>query len=201
MATPREEIRAGRRTMKKLLDLSLRLFLVCALAALALGFVDALVKNRIEEQERKRKATAAERVLAPLGAVAEESPELTEDLQASFPDLITVFRGMGEGGTTVGYAFVLKSKGYNFITMAVGVDREGKVVGLDFITNEETPGLGAKVLEDETYLSQFQGKGPDKLTLKVDVDAYTSATYTSKGVTSGVNMALDMWRAIEERGV
>lgn len=187
--------------MRKLLDLSLRLFIVCALAALALGFVDALVKDRIEEQERKRKATAAERVLAPAGGVPEESPELTEELRSDFPDLIGVFRGLSDGGETVGYAFVLKSKGYNFITMAVGVDLEGKVLGLDFITNEETPGLGAKVLEDEEYLSQFAGRGPDKLTLKVDVDAYTSATYTSKGVTNGVNMALEMWREIRERGV
>jgi electron transport complex protein RnfG len=186
--------------MRKILDLSLRLFMVCALAALALGFVDALVKNRIEEQERKRKATAAERVLEPVGAVPEESPELTEYLRDSFPDLIGVFRGVGEGGATAGYAFVLKSKGYNFITMAVGVDLEGRVLGLDFITNEETPGLGAKALEDEGYLSQFEGKGPERLTLKVDVDAYTSATYTSKGVTNGVNMALDMWREIERRG-
>ncbi len=186
--------------MKKLVDLSLRLFLVCAIAALALGFVDALVKDRIEAQERKRKASAADRVLAPLGAVGEESPDLAGMLQDSFPDLISVFRGKGKGGETVGYAFVLKSKGYNFIVMAVGVDREGKVVGLDFIRNEETPGLGSKVLEDEEYISQFLGKGPERLTLRVDVDAYTSATYTSKGVTSGVNMALDMWRTIVEKG-
>jgi len=135
-----------------------------------------------------------------VGAEPEESPELTEELRGSFPELVSVFRGVGEGGSTVGYAFVLKSKGYNFITMAVGVDEEGKVLDLEFISNEETPGLGTKVLEDEAYLSQFKGKGPDRLTLKVDVDAYTSATYTSRGVTHGVNMALDMWREIKKRG-
>ena len=107
---------------------------------------------------------------------------------------------LGEAGETIGYAFVLKSKGYNFITMAVGVDSRGKVTGIKVVTNEETPGLGAVAAENPRFLGQFEGMGPDPLTLGENVDGVSSATYTSRGITNGVNMALDVWRYLSERG-
>ena len=186
--------------MKTILNLGLRLFLVCLVAAIGLGVTYALVKDTIAEQELKRRAEAAETVLASLEAQPREDPELAASLQAEFPDLIGVFEGLDAAGGVVGHAFVLKSKGYNFITMAVGVDGEGKVTGIDIVTNEETPGLGAVAAEKPEFLEQFKGKGPDELTLKVDVDAVTSATYTSRGITKGVNMALEIWKRLQEKG-
>ncbi|MBC7248513.1 MAG: FMN-binding protein [Actinobacteria bacterium] len=183
---------------RHILNLGLRLFLVCAVAAVGLGLTYTLVKDRIAEQEQKRKAEAADAVLASLQAKAEEDLELTASLQGDFPDLIGVFEGKGPGGDVVGHAFVLKSKGYNFITMAVGVSAEGKVTGIEVVTNEETPGLGAVAAESEQFLGQYQGKGPDPLTLRVDVDAYSGATFTSKGINNGVNMALEMWKKLQE---
>ncbi|MDI6873010.1 FMN-binding protein [Candidatus Solincola sp.] len=186
--------------MRHVLNLGLRLFLVCAVAAAGLGFTYTVVKDRIAQEEAKRRARAAEAVLSSIQAQPRESEELTALLQPAFPDLLTVFEGLDEAGRRAGYAFVLKSKGYNFITMAVGVDMEGKVTGIKAVSNEETPGLGAVALDSEEYLSNFQGKGPEPLTLKVDVDAWTGATFTSKGITNGVNKALEMWRKLQEGG-
>lgn len=186
--------------IRHILNLGLRLFLVCAVAAAALGLTYTLVKDRIAEQERKRRARAAEEVLASIQARPEENTELAALLQADHPDLLTIFEGLDQAGRRVGYAFVLKSKGYNFIAMAVGVDSEGKVTGIKAVTNEETPGLGAVALDSREYLEKFKGKGPDALTLKVDVDIYTGATFTSKGITNGVNMALEMWKKLQEGG-
>lgn len=180
-----------------LVKLGLRLMIVCAIAAVGLGFTYTVVEKRITEQDRKVKAEAADEVLVPIGAHAEEDPELLAALQPQFKDLVSVFRAVDESGNTVGYAFILKSKGYNFITMAVGVDSDGRVTGIDIVTNEETPGLGAVAAEKPEFLHQFNGKGPEPLTLKVDVDAVTSATYTSRGITNGVNMALEMWQSIQ----
>jgi electron transport complex protein RnfG len=186
--------------MRHVLNLGLRLFLVCAVAAAGLGLTYSLVKDRIAQEEAKRRARAAEAVLSSIGAQPRESEELTALLQPDFPDLITVFEGLDEAGQRAGYAFVLKSKGYNFITMAVGVDLEGKVTGIKAVTNEETPGLGSVALDSEQYLAKFQGKGPEPLTLKVDVDAWTGATFTSKGIANGANMALEMWKRLQEGG-
>ncbi|MBC7230989.1 MAG: FMN-binding protein [Actinobacteria bacterium] len=185
---------------RTILNLGLRLLVVCLVAAVGLGLTYTLVKNRIEEQDRKRRAEAAEAVLSAIEARPQEDLELTASLQERFADLIGVFEGLDASGDVIGYAFVLKSKGYNFITMAVGVDAEGKVTGIDIVTNEETPGLGAVAAEKPEFLGQFKGKGPEKLTLKVDVDAVSSATYTSRGITNGVNMALEVWKHLSNKG-
>lgn len=182
--------------MKSVLNLGLRLTLVCLVAAIGLGFTYSVVKDRIAEQELKRRAEAAGVVLAPIDARPEENPELTAELQGDYSDLIGVFEGLGGGGETIGYAFVVKSKGYNFLTMAVGVDAEGKVTGIKVITNEETPGLGKPAAENPDFLGRFTGKGPDPLVLKKDIDGVTSATFTSRGITNGVNMALEIWRSL-----
>jgi len=184
--------------MKTILNLGLKLFLVCLVAAIGLGFTYMLVEKSIAEQDLKRRADAAEVVLAPIGAQPQEDPELTASMQGDYPDLIGVFEGLDAEGNTIGYAFVLKSKGYNFITMAVGVDMNGQVTGIDVVTNEETPGLGAPAAENPEFLGQFNGKGPAPLTLDEDIDGVTSATYTSRGITNGVNMALEMWRYVQE---
>ncbi|NPV58179.1 MAG: FMN-binding protein [Actinobacteria bacterium] len=182
-----------------ILNLGLRLFLVCAVAAVGLGFTYTVVKERIDEQEHKQRAEAAETVLSSIEARPQEDPELLSSLQGDFPDLSGAFEGLDQSGNVIGYAFVLKSKGYNFITMAVGVDAEGKVTGIKVVTNEETPGLGAVAAENPSFLGQFEGKGPDPLTLGENVDGVSSATYTSRGITNGVNMALDIWRHLQER--
>lgn len=183
---------------RHILNLGLRLFLVCAVAAVGLGLTYTLVKERIAEQEQKRKADAAETVLSSLQVQVEEDAGLAASLQADFPDLTGVFVGKDQAGDIAGYAFVLKSKGYNFITMAVGVSAEGKVTGIKVVTNEETPGLGAVAAESDQFLGQYQGKGPDPLTLRVDVDTYSGATFTSKGINNGVNVALEMYRKLQE---
>ncbi len=185
--------------MRHVLNLGLRLLLVCAMAATGLGLTYALVKDRIAQEEAKRRAQAAEAVLSSIQAVPQENVELTAELQADFPDLVGVFEGLDGDGKRIGYAFVLKSKGYNFITMAVGVSAEGKVTGIKAVTNEETPGLGSVALDSREYLGKFEGKGPEPLTLKVDVDAWTGATFTSKGITNGVNMALSIWKVLQDR--
>jgi len=182
---------------KTILNLGVRLLVVCLVAAVGLGFTYSVVKDRIAEQEMKKRAEAAEVVLAPINAVPQEDQELTAELQGEFPDLIGIFEGLNEAGDVIGYAFVLKSKGYNFITMAVGVDANGQVTGIEIVTNEETPGLGAVAAENEEFLGQFTGKGPDPLALDEDIDGVTSATFTSRGITNGVNMALEMWEQLQ----
>jgi H+/Na+-translocating ferredoxin:NAD+ oxidoreductase subunit G len=183
--------------MKSILNLGSRLMLVCLVAAIGLGFTYSLVEKNIAEQELRKRAEAATVVLAPIGATPQESPELTAELQGEFPDLISVFEGVDEDGNVIGHAFVLKSKGYNFITMAVGVDAEGKVTGIEVVTNEETPGLGGPAAENPDFLGQFTGQGPEALVLNEDIDGVTSATYTSRGITNGVNMALEMWQSLQ----
>jgi RnfABCDGE-type electron transport complex G subunit len=185
-----------------ILNFSLRLLLVCALAAAGLGITYSAAKDNIAKMEKQEKEDGAIAVLEPLGLSPVDDPELLAEVKAASDDLnsgmYAVFRGEDASGRTGGYAFVLKAKGYNFMTMAVGIDKKGKIIAVDVVTQEETPGIGSVPAESEEYLAQYEGLGPDPLRLNVDVDAKTGATFTSKGIMNGVNLALEAFNVINE---
>jgi electron transport complex protein RnfG len=183
---------------RHVLNLALRLILICAVAAIGLGLTYATVKDRIAEMEQEEREEAGAEVLAPLGAIPEEDPDVWESLSEEFPDLVAAFRGIDDNGQQVGYAFVVETKGYNKLTTAVGVDNNCKITGIEVVTNEETPGIGGAAIDSDEFMGQFLEQGPDNLRLGVGVDAYSGATLTSRGITDAVNMALDMCRYIKE---
>jgi electron transport complex protein RnfG len=186
--------------IRDILDLALRLMLVCAVAAAGLGLTYGAVKSNIAKMEREEREEGARKVLEPAGLVAEEDAELLSWLQGDFPDLQGVFRGKDGSGGTGGYAFVVKSKGYNFMTLAVGVDSQGKIIGVATVKQEETPGLGSVPAQSEEYLSKYKGLGPEPPALKKDVDAWNGATFTSSGINKGVQMALEAFRELSGEG-
>ena len=180
----------------KILDLGLRLMLVCAIAATGLGLTYTVVEGRIAEMDRQEREEAGAKVLASLDAEPREDLELLASLQEEFPDLTGVFEGMDGNGETVGYAFVVEDKGYNRMTIAVGVDLECKITGIEVVKNEETPTIGGRAIGDDAFMGQFIGKGPEGVVLGVDVDAFSGATLTSRGIETAANMALDICRRL-----
>ncbi|MDY6795334.1 MAG: FMN-binding protein [Actinomycetota bacterium] len=183
------------------LSLGLRLTLVCLVAAIGLGLTYSAVESRIVEMELEERGKAGKEVLAPLDAKPQEIDEgELAALQEKFPELVSVFEGIDENGNLVGYAIVVKGKGYSFFTMAVGVDMEGKVSGIEVVQHEETPGLGGSVVENSEFLYQFIDGGPEDFVLGEGIDAKTGATMTSRGLTDGVNYTLEIWRDITLKG-
>ena len=87
--------------------------------------------------------------------------------------------------------------------MIVGVDSDSAVTGVSIVSNKETAGIGSKVMDNNALpsgvgvLDQFIGKsGAGSLADKVNVDAISGATVSSKGVTKGVNAALAVAEAL-----
>lgn len=72
----------------------------------------------------------------------------------------------------------------------VAVDKSGIILGVGFISNTDTPGLGSKVAEGD-YLKKY--KNLDNNNAVEDVDNITSATYSSKGLKKGVTLAHDVF--------
>ncbi len=94
-------------------------------------------------------------------------------------------------------AFEAVVKGYkNGYDIMVGV-KDGKVAGVSVVSvGEETPGLGTKT-NDPAFLGLFKGKSGEVVIVKNksnpadnEVNGVTSATFSSKGVASAVNIAL-----------
>lgn len=116
---------------------------------------------------------------------------LSPDINKDFSEIIKVIRS--KDGSL---AFESSVKGYKKgFDILVGV-KDGKVVGAAIVSaGEETPGLGTKTNSPE-FLSQFKGKSGSVSVVKTtpandnEIQAVTSATFSSKGVTKAVNNAL-----------
>lgn len=97
-------------------------------------------------------------------------------------------------GNPVGKVLKVAVKGYSSIINAiVGVDNGNKVTGIEIISQQETPGLGTRIVES-SFLNQFIGKSVDGLKIKKDggkIDAITGATISSRAITNGVRQAID----------
>ena len=81
--------------------------------------------------------------------------------------------------------------------MMVGVDNEGKVLGISIVSHTETAGLGAVAAATTSAGEAFRGQFVDQsgsVAVTKDggtLDAITGATITSRAVCVGVNAALD----------
>ena len=96
-------------------------------------------------------------------------------------------------------AVLITADGYNKggLQVVVGVNRDGAVTGISFVTVSETPGLGTKVQSNpELLVDNLVGLSD---TAAVDgVDGITGATYSSKGMKAAVDCALDTVGANQE---
>ena len=169
-------------TVKYVLRLALTLLAITAVVAAALAGVNSITAPAIAELNAQKTQEAIELVL-PGGGEAVEFPEtaLVSKVYAS----------------DAGYAVQVTPGGFdNTITMMVGVDKAGNVLGIDVVSHTETAGLGA-VSDADTpagiaFREQFIGAAGSVSVTKDggQMDAITGATITSRAICAGVNAAL-----------
>ena len=185
---------------KFMLKVAGTLTLICLVVSALLGAVNNVTAPKIAAINEENTKLALSQV-----AVSPESDfqpvELTDDMVAAasaqgakLTEAYTVL----SGGEAVGYEFKVVAGGsQGDIEMIVGVDSDNAVTGVSVVNNKETAGIGSRVMSNEPLpngigvLDQFVGKsGAGSLAVKVNVDAISGATVSSKGVTKGVNGAL-----------
>ena len=79
----------------------------------------------------------------------------------------------------------------------VAFNAEGTIEAVQFLDNDETPGLGQKV-KSEAFQSQFSGMPAEEFGLS-DIDAITGATISSGAAASAINAAIAAYN--QEAGV
>ena len=172
-------------TVKYVLRLTFTLLLITSVVAAALAGVNAVTEPIIQRLNEEKTQQAIDLVL-PGGY--SETIENFDDQNG----LVTkVYKGKN------GYAMEVRPAGFNGeIVMMVGVDFEGKVLGISLVSHTETAGLGAvaaaKTEAGNSFRSQFTGKTGEILVTKDggDIDAITGATITSRAVCAGVSAAI-----------
>ncbi len=187
---------------KNILSVGLKLFLITAISALVLAVVNDITAPIIEENTIEKQEIAMKTVIP--NAVRFEGADMSALALVELPCAVTsVYNAVDSQDKTIGYAVMVSTSGYGGeILLTVGIDNDLKVIGMDVISHSETPGLGEKCTKDE-FKSQFNGKESGITVVKKEaagnqVDAISSATITSKAVTSGVNTALSAVKIIKE---
>ncbi|MDE5966598.1 MAG: RnfABCDGE type electron transport complex subunit G [Lachnospiraceae bacterium] len=198
---------------KALIKDALVLFFITAIAGMLLGAVYDITKEPIENQKQKTKEKAYETVFAEADSFeAFDYADAASTLEAAgiAPVSVTIDEVMAakKGGDTAGYVMTVTShEGYGGdIQIAIGIQSDGTVNGISFLSISETAGLGMKAKEPAFY-EQFSGKKTEAFaytksgaSAENEIDALTGATITTNAVTNAVNGAICYFRSIEGGG-
>lgn len=182
---------------------TISLMLITLIAGLLLGAVYEITKEPIAKENQRAKEEAYKAVFADADSFEEISfdadqvqKELdSQGLDASINEAMKVLDGSGQ---QLGYVLtVTDHEGYGGdIQFAMGVQSDGTLNGISFLSISETAGLGMKAKED-SFRKQFEGKNVDQIVYTKngasadnEIDALSGATITTNAVTNGVNAGL-----------
>jgi len=191
------------------MNLSLRMVVVLTFVGLISGgllsVVNLLTAERIELNRQKEIEEAITQVVP--GTVS--SAKLYEE------DRFTVYAGRDAADGKLGYAIYASGTGFqDVIVLMFGTDPAiEKIYSLTILEQKETPGLGAKITDQEAFLRFWQEKdirqplslrkpavgSPEELGAS-EVNAITGATISADKVLRIVNLSLERLRQIKQEG-
>ncbi|MCG2577026.1 electron transport complex subunit RsxG [Dechloromonas sp. XY25] len=115
---------------------------------------------------------------------------------------VTIYRAR-KGGQVSGVAYEILGTGYaGEIKLMMGIDAEGKVLGVRVLAHKETPGLGDKIeVKKGPWIERFTGLSAGNPPLerwKVkkdggDFDQFAGATITPRGVMAAIRGGLEFF--------
>ncbi len=174
-------------------NMVLTLFVVTAIAALALGGVYNVTKEPIAIAKRLKIKKAIGEVLPEFDSIIE-----TKILPQGGKDSLTFYETTNQG-EVVGTAIrTYTDEGFSGrFWIMVGFVNEDIISGTSVLEHKETPGLGDKMDKKKSDWSfQFKNKDLTKYKLSVtkdggEVDAITAATISSRAFCDAVQLAYD----------
>ena len=173
------------------INMVITLFLVAAIAALALGGVYTVTKEPIAIAKQKKLEAAIKSVMPDFDTIVEAKfidPEGKDSLTFYFAN---------KNGEQIGAAIKTYTiEGFSGkIELMIGILDDGTINNTAVLAHKETPGLGDKMdIKKSDFPLQFKGKNPGDFNLKVtkdggDVDAITAATISSRAFCDAVQRA------------
>jgi electron transport complex protein RnfG len=184
---------------------AMALFIVTLISAFALSFVYELTKAPIAKQDEMKKQKAYQAVYE------DTTPKLDDKLMNILKDtdlksldaayknttIDEINDAYDSNGKQVGYILKVSTKGYkDTITLTYGYSLDGTVQNVEFLALNDTAGLGMNAAKPD-FIGQFSGKTVDKFEVTKtgaasdnQIDAISSATITSRAVTSAVNAGI-----------
>ncbi|SFM86031.1 Rnf electron transport complex subunit RnfG [Methanolobus profundi] len=177
-----------------------KLVLISVVAALLLGITYVPTSEQLKINEANSKKVI-------LGELIPEASGNFEEVYGDTVDddgnpVVLYYRALDSSGNIIGYAFFQQQAGAQApLVVAGGVDSTFSTVrGMDVLSHEETPGLGAKIVED-AFRNQFIDIPVDSLSLSSSggsIDAITGATISSQAVIDALNTKITSIEGAEE---
>ena len=166
---------------------------ICLVCSALLGTVYAVTKAPIEASELAKVNAAISAVTPAFDNIPSEEVRTVDDGAQIYTSRM--------GGQIVGYAIKVSTSGFGGpLTIMVGFTPDGTVYNTSVISHSETPGLGAKLV-DENCAPRVQVKGKNPATNKIsvskdggEIDAITASTITSRAFLKGVNAAYEVFQ-------
>jgi len=194
------EVAAEKMTQNVLIKYALILFAICLIASAFLSGAYTMTRPKIEAQKRSAEAEALRYVMPQAEGGFEEVKGKSG---------MAYYNAYADKAKSIllGCVFKTVANGYSSkIEIIAGVTRDGQITGIKVLSQEETPGLGARVdeiLSKKTlwhvfkssqltvdsseqrpwFCEQFRGKALGELK---NVQAITGATITSTAVVKAV---------------
>ena len=193
------------------------LCMISLIAALALGFVNELTKDRIAFLAAQAKAEAYQEVFPQAVAIVDKESDAT--LKATLEEAESILTANGFSNITInevcivqdanqkriGYVGSVSLKAYDSMTLSFGYTTEGVCTGLAFLEIKETPGIGMKADEPD-FKNQFVNKKAEQFisvkngaSADNEINAISGATFTTDGVLRGVNAGISFMNELQNR--
>jgi electron transport complex protein RnfG len=185
--------------------------LTLALLAAVLTAAIVLVANFTRERiVRNEQAWITQRLDALVPPATHDNDLLADSIAVTAPDLlgtaqpVRIYRARRAGAPVAAVIRAIAPDGYRGpIELLVAIGPEGRLIGVQVIRHNETPGLGdAFESRDVHWLDRFRGRSltdppPPRWTVRRDggdFDAFTGATITPRAIIKAVRNALEYYR-------
>ena len=177
-----------------IINIALRLFVVCTIIAAVVAGVNALTKDRIAKNEQQViNQTIRE-------AFPEGESKITQIKNISFKDTsVNAVYKIAENEDLEGYSVICAPKGFGGeIKMMVAFDSSKSIKAVRIMNHSETPGIGDKIVNPEyaSFTEQFNGKN-NELKFGDGIDKISGSTKSSNAVLNGINDAISVVSALD----
>lgn len=194
--------------IKTILKFGIMLLVICFIASLLLSVTYVLTSPKIAQQKKQKEKEA----------LLEIMPQALGGFEpVAVKDEVLYYKATGQDKKLLGYIFKVQAKGYSSkIDIMAGVTPKGEITGIKVLSQQETPGLGSRIVEVKTtatlidsikniskprkeeqkilypwFQEQFRGKKIENLVVvkgktQDKIEAITGATITTEAVTDAV---------------
>lgn len=188
--------------MKETLKLGLILLVFALVAAGVLGYVNSVTEPIIAEREAREAQEAYQELIPEADEFVEFTSEELNKYKAINSKVTSIVKAI-KGGDEIGYLLTTNGGGYGgditVITALIG----DEIKAIKILKHKETPEIGTKVVENKDFEAQYSGKSVrEPMAVKKEnpgaseIQAISGSTVSSRGVTDAVNIALDIYKEL-----